>query len=55
LRWWNFGDGLDLEGFDGDAALGNDEPKEASGGDTKYILEGVQAYIVLTTPVKDNA
>jgi hypothetical protein len=34
--------------------LGNDEPKEASDDDAKYTLEGIQADIVLTTPLKDN-
>jgi hypothetical protein len=45
---------LDLEGVEGDGALGNDEPKEASDGDIKYSLEGLQAYTVLMTPMKDD-
>jgi hypothetical protein len=54
-RWSNFSDGLDLERVDGDATLGNDEPKEAARGEAKYALEGVQADIVLTTPLKDDS
>jgi hypothetical protein len=49
-----FCDGLDLEGVYCDTMLGNDEPKEVSSGDAEYTLEGIQADIVLTTPVKDN-
>jgi hypothetical protein len=45
---------LDLEGVHSDAALGDDEPKEASNGDAEYALEGVQADIVLTTPLEDD-
>jgi hypothetical protein len=55
LRWWNFCDSLDLEGVHSDAMLGNDEPKEVSDGDAKYTLEGIQADIVLATPLKDNS
>jgi hypothetical protein len=47
-RWWNFWDSLDLEGVYYDVVLGDDEPKEASDGDAKYTLEGVQADIVLS-------
>jgi hypothetical protein len=45
---------LDLEEVHGDVALGNDEPKEASNGDTEYALKGVQVDIVLTTPLEDD-
>jgi hypothetical protein len=34
--------------------LGDDEPKEASYGDAKYTLEGVQEDIVLSTSLKDD-
>jgi hypothetical protein len=54
-RWWNFFDSLDLEGVYYDVVLGDNEPKEASSGDAKYTLEGVQAVIVLATPLKDNS
>jgi hypothetical protein len=46
---------LDLEGVDYDFFLGDDEPKEASTGDAEYALEGIQADIVLTTPLEDNS
>jgi hypothetical protein len=46
---------LDLEGVDCDVVFGDDEPEEASNGDTKYTLEGIQVDIVPTTPVKYNA
>jgi hypothetical protein len=46
---------LDLEGVHCDVVLGNNEPKEASDGDAKYTLEGVQADIVLATSLKDNS
>jgi hypothetical protein len=45
---------LDIEGVKCDAMLGDDEPKEASDGDTKYTLEGVQADIVLSTSLKEE-
>jgi len=45
---------LELEAIYGDATLGNYEPKEASNGDAEYTLEGVQADIVLTTPLEDD-
>jgi hypothetical protein len=45
MRWWNFGDGLDVEGIHGDATLGNDEPKEVSGGDAKYTLRGFKRIL----------
>jgi hypothetical protein len=51
-RWWNFCDILDLEVVHHDAMLGNDEPKEASSGDTKYALDGDQVDIILATPLK---
>jgi hypothetical protein len=46
---------LDLEGVHCDVVLGDNEAKEASNGDAKYTLEGVQADIVLVTSLKDNA
>jgi hypothetical protein len=54
-RWRNFYDVLDLEGVHCDAVLGNDEPKEVSGGDAEYTLEGVQVDIVLSTSLKDDS
>jgi hypothetical protein len=54
-RWWNFYDSLDLEGVHCDAVLGDYEPKEASGSDAKYTLEGVQLDILLATSLKDNS
>jgi hypothetical protein len=50
----NFCDSLDLEGVYSDAVLGDDEPKEASDGDGKHTLEGVQVNIVLLTSLKDD-
>jgi len=35
--------------------LGDNEPKKASGGDTKYTLEGVQVDIVLEKSLKNDA
>jgi hypothetical protein len=46
---------LDLEGVHCDAVLGNIEPKEASEGDEKDTLEGIQEDILLTTLLKDNS
>jgi hypothetical protein len=46
---------LDLEGVYCDAVLGENQPKEASGGDEKYTFEGVQADIVVVTPLKENS
>ena len=49
-----FGDSLDLEGVHCDAMLGDNEPKKASAGDKKYTLEGVEAYILLATSLKND-
>ena len=46
---------MDPEGVDGDAALGNNELKEASDDDAKYTLERVQVDIVLAKSLKDNS
>jgi len=54
MRWWNFCDSLDLEGVPCDAMLGDNEPKKASAGDKKYTLEGVEAYILLATSLKND-
>jgi hypothetical protein len=54
-RWWNFCDSLDLEGVHCDVVLENYETNEASNGDGKYTLEGVQTDIVLVTSLKDNS
>jgi hypothetical protein len=35
--------------------LGDNEPKKVSISDTKYTLEGVQADIVLTKSLKNDA
>jgi hypothetical protein len=51
---WNFCDVLDFEGVHGNTALGNDESKEAPGSDAEHALEGVQADVVLTTPLEDD-
>jgi hypothetical protein len=34
--------------------LGDNEPKKASVGDTKYTLEGVEPYILLATSLKND-
>jgi hypothetical protein len=54
-RWWKFYDSLDLERVHNDIVLGKYEPKEASNGDAKYTLEGIQAEIILATQLKDNS
>jgi hypothetical protein len=46
---------LHLERVYCDAVLKDNEPKEASSGDTEYTLERIQADILLMTPVNDNA
>jgi hypothetical protein len=55
MRGWNLCDGLDFEGIHGNTALGNDEPKEAPCSDAEHALEGVQAIVVLTTPLEDDS
>ena len=46
---------IPLEGDDSNAALGHDKPKEVPSSDTEYALEGVQADVVLTTPLEDDS
>jgi hypothetical protein len=46
---------VELEGVYHDVIFGNNEPKNASGGDEKYTLEGVQVDIVLVTLLKNDA
>jgi hypothetical protein len=53
-RWWNLFYRLNLEGVHCDVVLGDNEPEEASEGDKKYTLEGVQTNIILSTALKDN-
>jgi hypothetical protein len=36
-------------------ALGNDEPEEVPGSDAEHALEGVQADVVLMTPLEDDS
>jgi hypothetical protein len=46
---------LDFEGVHGNTTLGNDEAKEAPYGDTENALEGIQADVVLMTPLEDDS
>jgi hypothetical protein len=46
---------LEFEGVHGDTLLGNDEAEEASYGEVEYALEGIQADVVLTTPLEDDS
>jgi hypothetical protein len=45
---------LDFEGVHGNTALGNDEAEEVPCGDIENTLEGIQADVVLTTPLEDD-
>jgi hypothetical protein len=55
LRRWNFGDSFDFEGVYDNIALGNNKTEEAPCGDAEHTLERIQADVVLTTPLKDDA
>jgi hypothetical protein len=55
LGRWNFSDSLDFEGVHSDTTFGNDEVEESPCGDTEYALEGIQADVVLTTPLEDDS
>jgi hypothetical protein len=46
---------LDFEGIHDNSALGNNEPEKAASSDAEYTLEGIQADIVLMTPLKDDS
>jgi hypothetical protein len=46
---------LDLEGVHSNAVLGDDEPEEETDSNAEDTLEGVQADIILTTSLKNDA
>jgi hypothetical protein len=46
---------LDFEGVHGNTALGNNKSKEGPCGDTENALEGIQADVVLMTPLEDDS
>jgi hypothetical protein len=46
---------LDFEGVHSNTALGNDEAEEVPYGDIENALEGIQADVVMTTPLEDDS